>query len=214
MPRFPVKIKICGMTNRRDAELAARLGADAVGFIFYKKSPRYISEKAAREIAAVLPPFVARVGVFVDETAERINRIVACCRLDYAQLHGEEPPEFCRQIACKTIKAVRVRDSGSLAGLEKYRVDGFLLDAFSAKGLGGTGETFDWKLARAAKRRGPIILAGGLTPENVADAIRRTQPHGVDVCSGVEKSPGKKDAAKLKKFIAAAREGMFMRRIA
>lgn len=208
MPRFLVKIKVCGMTNWRDAEWAARLGADAIGFIFYKKSPRHVSEKTVKAIVADLPPFVGRVGVFVNETVERINRIVENCRLDYVQLHGEESPEFCRKIACKVIKAVRVRDSRSLAGLGKYTVSGFLLDAFSVKGQGGTGEVFDWKLVASAKRYGPIILAGGLTPENVVAAIQRVQPYGVDVCSGVEKTPGKKHPAKVKEFIGAVRESL------
>ncbi|MFQ5716543.1 MAG: phosphoribosylanthranilate isomerase [Nitrospinales bacterium] len=209
MPKVqsPVKIKICGITNLEDALLAVKWGADAVGFIFYKKSPRRISERTAKSIVPQLPPFVSRVGVFVDESSDRINRIVRNCRLDYAQLHGDESPGFCRKINCKVIKAVRLKNSKSLDGLSTYKVDGFLLDAFSPDMRGGTGQTCNWTLARKAKNLGPIILAGGLNPSNVADAILKTRPHGIDVCSGVEKSPGKKDPAKIKAFFNAVRTG-------
>ncbi len=197
----PVKVKICGMTNYGDAMMAAEFGADAVGFIFYKKSPRYVSEKTVKNI--ILPPFVSRVGVFVNEDADRINRIADSCKLDLIQLHGDESPAFCKKIKRKVIKAVRLRGSKSLELLSKYMVEGFLLDAYEENIPGGTGKTCDWSLVRRAKKFGPIILAGGLSPSNVENAILRVQPYGVDVCSGVERAPGKKDRSKVRDFIQA-----------
>lgn len=183
--------------------MAAEFGADAVGFIFYNKSPRCVSENTVKSI--VLPPFVSRVGVFVNETADRINRIAESCRLDTIQLHGDESPAFCKEIKRKVIKAVRLRNAGSIEMLSEYNVDGFLLDSYEENIPGGTGKTCDWNLVRRAKKYGPIILAGGLDPSNVENAIRKVQPYGVDVCSGVEKVPGKKDLAKVRDFIKAAR---------
>jgi len=201
----PVKIKVCGMTQLKDVLTAVDCGADAVGFIFYQKSPRHVNESTVKKIVTHLPPFVSRVGVFVNETAERINRLAKVCGLDAVQLHGDESPAFCRKIKVPVIKAFRVENAESLASLSKYRVNGFLLDAFDEKQWGGTGQTFDWKWARGAKKYGPVILAGGLTPVNVADAVRRVQPYGLDVCSGVEKSPGKKDPRKIRAFFKAVR---------
>lgn len=202
----PVKVKICGMTSQADAMMAAEFGADAVGFIFYRKSPRYVSEKTVKNI--VLPPFVNRVGVFVNEDADRINRIADSCQLDLIQLHGDESPAFCKKIKRKVIKAVRLRDAKSIERMAKYDVEGFLLDAYEENIPGGTGKTCDWSLVRRAKKFGPIILAGGLKPSNVEDAIRKVQPYGVDVCSGVEKVPGKKDRSKVRDFIQAARNSV------
>ena len=201
----PVKIKVCGMTQLDDVLTAVDCGADAVGFIFYKKSPRHVNESTVKKIVVHLPPFVNRVGVFVNETAERINRLVEVCGLDAVQLHGDESPAFCRRIKVPVIKAFRMKNAESLASLSKYRVNGFLLDTFDEEQWGGTGQTFDWKWARGAKRYGSVILAGGLTPVNVASAVRRVQPYGVDVCSGVEKSPGKKDPRKIRAFFKAVR---------
>ena len=201
----PVKIKVCGMTQLDDVLTAVDCGADAVGFIFYKKSPRHVNESTVKKIVAHLPPFVNRVGVFVNETAERINRLVEVCGLDAVQLHGDESPAFCRRIKVPVIKAFRMKNAESLASLSKYRVNGFLLDTFDEEQWGGTGRTFDWKWARGAKKYGSVILAGGLTPVNVASAVRRVQPYGVDVCSGVEKSPGKKDPRKIRAFFKAVR---------
>lgn len=201
----PVKIKVCGMTQLDDVLTAVDCGADAVGFIFYKKSPRHVNESTVKKIVAHLPPFVNRVGVFVNETAERINRLVEVCGLDAVQLHGDESPAFCRRIKVPVIKAFRMKNAESLASLSKYRVNGFLLDTFDEEQWGGTGQTFDWKWARGAKKYGSVILAGGLTPVNVASAVRRVQPYGVDVCSGVEKSPGKKDPRKIRAFFKAVR---------
>lgn len=193
------------MTNLKDALSAVESGADAVGFIFYKKSPRFVSEKDAKKIAAALPPFVNRVGVFVNETVERIERISKSCRLDTIQLHGDESPAFCRKIGGKVIKAIRVKNSQSIRSMAAYPVDGFLLDAYNEKTRGGTGETFDWSLVRQAKKFGPILLAGGLAASNVREAIKKARPYAVDVCSGVEKSPGKKDPKKIAAFVRAVR---------
>jgi len=200
-----VSIKICGITNLEDALLAAELGADALGFIFYPPSPRSIEPDAARDIIAKLPPFVSTVGVFVDEDAALIKELAASVGLDWLQLHGKETPEYCRTLGRRVIKSFRIRDENSLASLAAYRgaVQAMLLDTYKKGQVGGTGETFDWDLARRARQYGPIILAGGLTPENVAQAIAIAQPQAVDVASGVEAAPGKKDPEKLRAFFAA-----------
>lgn len=204
-PNPPVKVKVCGTTRLEDALQAVECGADAIGFIFYRKSPRYVTAKTAKDICSKLPPFVNRVGVFVNETVETVNRIADRCGLDAVQLHGDESPAFCRKIRHRVIKAVRVKDAGSLKGLSRYPVDGFLLDTYKEDQRGGTGEVFDWDLARRAKKHGPIIIAGGLNPGNVKAAIQKAQPYGVDVSSGVEQSPGKKDPKKIKAFLKAVR---------
>ena len=196
-----VKVKICGMTNLNDVKVAVDGGVDAVGFIFYKKSPRSVTIKTVKEIVIELPPFVDAVGVFVDETAEQINKIADRCNLDRVQLHGNESPAFCKKIRRRVIKAIRVKDIQSLKKLSDYPVSSFLLDTFSEDQYGGTGRVFDWNLAYPAKKYGPIILAGGLTPNNVRQAIQRIQPYGVDVCSGVESQPGIKDHKKMQTFL-------------
>ena len=196
-----VKVKICGMTNLKDVKVAVDGGVDAVGFIFYKKSPRSVTMQAVREIVLELPPFVDSVGVFVNETAEQINKIADHCKLDRVQLHGDESPAFCKKIRRRVIKAIRVKDIQSLKKLSDYPVSSFLLDTFSEDQYGGTGKVFDWNLAYPAKKYGPIILAGGLTPINVHQAIQRIQPYGVDVCSGVESQPGIKDHKKMKAYL-------------
>jgi phosphoribosylanthranilate isomerase len=201
----PVKVKVCGTTRLKDALLAVECGADAIGFIFYKKSPRCVTAKTAKEICSKLPPFVQRVGVFVNETAEKINRIADRCGLDAVQLHGDESPAFCKKIRHRVIKAVRVKDPGSLKDLSRYPVDGFLLDTYKEDQWGGTGKVFDWELAARAKKYGPVIIAGGLNPRNVKVAIQKVKPYGVDVSSGVEQSPGKKDPKKVKAFLKAVR---------
>lgn len=206
-PKRPVKVKVCGTTRLKDALWAVECGADAIGFIFYKKSPRSVTPKTAKEICSKLPPFVNRVGVFVNETAEKINRIVERCGLNVVQLHGDESPAFCRKIKTRVVKAVRVKDSASLKELSKYEVDGFLLDTYKPDQWGGTGKVFDWELAERANKYGPVIIAGGLKPRNVKAAIKKVQPYGVDVSSGVEESPGKKDPKKVKAFLKAVREG-------
>lgn len=200
-----VRVKICGMTRFEDAIKAVELGADAVGFIFYKKSPRGVALAQAKTIIKELPPFVHRVGVFVNESAERIHSFVEKLGLDLVQLHGDESPADCRKIKARVLKAIRVEDSSSLKRLNQYQVDGFLLDTFHLDAYGGTGQVFDWKLAKQAGRFGRIIVAGGLNAGNVIEAIQKARPYGIDVCSGVEKTPGIKDHKKMRAFIDAAR---------
>ena len=202
-----VKVKVCGMTSLKDALNAVEGGADAVGFIFYKKSPRSVTMKTVREIALELPPFVDTVGVFVDETAEQINKIADYCNLDIIQLHGNESPTFCKKIRRKVIKAFRIKDMQSVKKLSSFQVSGFLLDTFSENLHGGTGKVFDWNLALPAKKFGPVIMAGGLTPNNVQQAVRQIRPYGVDVCSGVESEPGIKDHKKVRAFLNNAKAG-------
>ncbi len=201
-----IKVKICGTTSLKDALLAVDSGADAVGFIFYKKSPRYIPQREAKEVIAQLPPFIETVGVFVNDTSDKVNRIAEQCRLTAVQLHGDETPAFCRRIKRRVIKALRVQDADSLKGMLNYDVSGFLLDSYSDESRGGTGKIFDWNLALRAKKQGPVILAGGLNPYNVYTAIHRVKPYGVDVCSGVEKSPGIKDSRKIDEFVKSVRK--------
>ena len=207
MANLQIKVKICGMTQLKDALFAVEQGVDAVGFIFYKKSPRAVTMKTVREIITKLPPLVDTVGVFVNESAERLNKIADYCGLDLVQLHGEESPAFCRKIHRRVIKAFRVKDLQSIKQLEKFPVSGFLLDTFSDDLHGGTGKTFDWNLALPVKKMGPVILAGGLTPRNILQAVRQVRPYGVDVCSGVEKSPGIKDLEKVRVFLKNIRSG-------
>ena len=202
-----VKVKVCGMTSLKDALVAVEGGADAVGFIFYKKSPRSVTMKTVREIVLELPPFVDTVGVFVDETAEQINKIADYCNLDIIQLHGNESPTFCKKIRRKVIKAFRIKDMQSVKKLSSFQVSGFLLDTFSENLHGGTGKVFDWNLALPAKKFGPVIMAGGLTPNNVQQAVRQIRPYGVDVCSGVESEPGIKDHKKVRAFLKNANAG-------
>ncbi len=199
------KVKICGITNLEDALFAVDAGTDALGFVFYPQSPRYITPDRAREIVLRLPPFVAKVGVFVNEEMDRVKEIMAYCHLDYAQLHGDETPEQVAALAPRAIKAVRVRSAADVEQLSAYRAAAYLLDAYHPTKPGGTGETWDWGLAVAAKRYGPIILAGGLTPDNVTDAIARVHPYAVDVSSGVEAAPGIKDRQRVRRFITAAK---------
>ena len=202
-----VKVKVCGMTSLKDALVAVEGGADAVGFIFYKKSPRSVTMKTVREIVLELPPFVDTVGVFVDETAEQVNKIADYCNLDIIQLHGNESPTFCKKIRRKVIKAFRIKDMQSVKKISNFQVSGFLLDTFSENLHGGTGKVFDWNLALPAKKFGPVIMAGGLTPNNVQQAVRQIRPYGVDVCSGVESEPGIKDHKKVRAFLKNANAG-------
>ena len=186
------RVKICGITRIEDALLATELGAHAIGLVF-AESPRRISPERAADIVRHLPPFVSAIGVFVNEEADRVRRIVEQCGLSAVQLHGDETPEYARGLAeVKVIKAVRVRDRSSFDGVDGYQVSAFLLDTYSKKARGGTGETFNWELARDAELPAPLILSGGLNPENIGEAIRTVRPYGVDVSSGVESEPGKK----------------------
>jgi phosphoribosylanthranilate isomerase len=201
-----VKVKICGITSGTDALMAASAGADAIGLNFYRPSPRYIDPDRALAIRLALPPFVAAVGVFVDEEVDRVREIMDHCRLDYAQLHGRESPRRVAQLkGCRIIKAIRIRSEDDLRELERYRVDAFLLDTYVKGEPGGTGQSFDWDVARAAASRAKVILAGGLTPDNVAQAVAAGRPYAVDVASGVESEPGKKDRKLVNHFVRAAK---------
>jgi phosphoribosylanthranilate isomerase len=201
-----VKVKICGITNPADGLAAAEAGADLIGLMFYTGSPRCVSLDAAEGIALALPLSVVRVGVFVNPTAESVREAITRCGLNLLQFHGDEPSEFCTRFGVMSMKAFRIQDAESLRVLPNYLTDAWLLDAYAPDRLGGTGETFNWDLALEARKFGkPVFLAGGLTPENVAEAVRQAQPFGVDVSSGVESAPGRKDAAKVRAFIAAAK---------
>jgi len=201
-------VKICGITNLADGQMAVEAGADALGFIFHPPSPRFIEPAAAAAIARQLPPHIVKVGVFVNAPDDLVVNTATACGLSLLQFHGDEPPEYCLQFGLMSMKAFRVRDAASLAALPRYATDAWLLDAYSPDQLGGTGTAFNWDLAIEAKKFGRlIVLAGGLSPENVAEAVRRVQPFGVDVSSGVEQSPGRKDPAKVRAFIQAAKSG-------
>lgn len=201
-----VTVKICGITNVADGLAAAEAGADALGFVFCEESPRRVSLSTAAEIVNRLPPFIVRVGVFVNAPEELVIRAIGACGLNLLQFHGQESPEYCLQFGVMSMKAFRIRGAESLDALEKYATEAWLLDAYTPGRLGGTGERFDWDLAVQARARGrPIFLAGGLTPENVAEAVLHVRPYGVDVSSGVEANPGKKDHGRVRAFIAAAK---------
>ena len=203
-----VIVKICGITNVADGKAAVEAGADALGFVFYKSSPRQVSIESAAVIIRELPPFIVRVGVFVDAPEDLVVRAIGECGLNLLQFHGEEPPDYCLQFGLMSMKAFRVRDRASLEGLSRYPTDAWLLDAYAPDLVGGTGHTFNWDLAVEAQRLGrPIFLAGGLTAENVAEAVRRVRPYAVDVSSGVEAEPGRKDHAKVRAFVEAAKGG-------
>jgi phosphoribosylanthranilate isomerase len=200
-----VRVKICGITTRDDALMAVEAGADALGFVFFKKSLRCVSPQKAASIIRDLPPFVQTVGLFVNEEADQVNWTADFCGLDLVQLHGEEDPQFCLGIDRRVIKAFRVKDAASLAGIRRYQVAGHLLDAWSPLSHGGTGQTFDWDLAQDAGLVNHLILAGGLNPDNIADAVRVVSPYAVDVSSGVESVPGRKDPEKVRAFIRHAK---------
>ena len=202
-----VRIKICGITNEEDALIAAKLGADAIGFIF-APSPRQIAPERAKEIVGILPPLVQTVGVFVDEEPEKVARAASFCHLDVLQFHGRESPAYCRRFDSRVIKGVRMRSREDLDAFAEYSevVDGFLLDTYVPNQHGGTGQTFDWSLALEAKKYGRVILAGGLNPENVAAAIERVKPYAVDASSGLEKKPGIKDHGKMARFMENVNE--------
>jgi phosphoribosylanthranilate isomerase len=204
MPR----INICGITRESDAHYAASLGVDAVGFVL-AESPRRIEPPTVQKICLSLPPFVTTVGVFVDMDLDALREIAGLCRLNWVQLHGNESPDYCKALGLKVLKAIRVKDMQSIETMAMYRdcVKGFVLDAYVKGQQGGTGKSFDWSLANEAKKYGPIILSGGLTPEHVREAIRMVEPYGVDVSSGVESAPGIKDRDKMRRFVEQVRYG-------
>ena len=202
-----VKVKVCGITSPEDARVAADAGADAVGLVF-AESPRRIGMERAREIAAALPEGILRVGVFVDAEPEEVLRISRQVGLDYAQLHGDENPETVAAIrdgGVGVIKALRVRDTASLREMVRYDADYILLDAYSEKVRGGTGTRFDWALAKAVRGYANILVSGGLSPENVREAIAFFEPYGVDASSCLEDSPGKKNGERVRRFVGAAK---------
>jgi len=204
-----IKVKICGITNAADAAAAVEAGADALGFVFYAKSPRCVEAPLVKRLVAGLPPFVLPVGVFVNEDAKRVCDLMDECGLALAQLHGDETAAYCESVGRPVLKAFRLRGPSSLLSLAEFKgragVRGFVVDAFSEAAYGGTGETTDWALAADVAKHAPVLLAGGLTAENVGEAIRKVGPYGVDVSSGVEARPGKKDHVKVQAFIRAAR---------
>jgi phosphoribosylanthranilate isomerase len=202
-------IKICGITNAGDALAAVEAGADLLGFNFYLKSPRYVSPREARRIVEGLPESVARVGVFVNEAEpETIARAISEAGVGAAQLHGDETPEFCAElVGISVIKALRVGRGFSAEQASRYKTGALLLDAYAEDAWGGTGRTFDWSVARRTREVvAKLFLAGGLTPENVADAVKAVRPFAVDVCSGVETSPGRKSFRLMRSFVEAVRE--------
>ncbi|MFI5339976.1 MAG: phosphoribosylanthranilate isomerase [Candidatus Methylomirabilales bacterium] len=200
------RVKVCGITSAEDAAAAVEAGADALGFVFVPGTPRLVHLDVAERIVKDLPPFVTTVGVFVDQSLEDILRIADRCRLRAVQLHGNEPEAFSRRIPFTVIKAIRVRDAQDLRPIGTYPAHAFLLDAFVEGQAGGTGTPISWELARQAVGKAPIILSGGLKSETVTQAVRTVRPYGVDVSSGVERSPGRKDHKKVREFIAAVRE--------
>jgi phosphoribosylanthranilate isomerase len=203
----PIAVKICGITCYEDAVLAIDWGATALGFNFYPRSSRYISPAVAQSIARRLPPLTNLVGVFVNESQGAIQEIATSVKLGAVQLHGDESATDCQMVAetvGRVIKALRVTENFDPASVASYPVNAILLDSYSAQAFGGTGAKFDWRLANAAKVYTPyLILAGGLTPQNVVAAIKGVHPQAVDVCSGVEASPGRKDPQKLREFMLA-----------
>lgn len=204
-----MKAKICGITVLDDALCAVHAGADALGFIFWSPSPRCVEPDAVRLLGEMLPPFVMKVGVFVDASVDEVKRTVDRAHLDAAQLHGHESPDVCAAVRrrCRVFKAFRMKDESVLPQMKQYDVDAFLLDSFVEGKPGGTGRTFNWDLALRAKEIGrPVILSGGLTPANVGEAVQKVKPYAVDVSSGVESSPGKKDHDMVRAFLQAVKE--------
>jgi phosphoribosylanthranilate isomerase len=205
-----VKVKICGITSWTDARGAIEAGADILGFNFYAPSPRYIAPEKARRIVRRIPKKISTVGIFVNEREEEILKIARLVGLDAIQLHGDEPGAVVERLSRRfpVIKAVRVARPFRASRLQQFRrANALLLDGFDRSLYGGTGRTFDWQIARRAKHYGKVFLSGGLTPENVAEAIRAVRPYAVDVCSGVEARPGKKDRTRMKAFVNGVKNG-------
>ena len=203
------KVKICGITNLKDAKCCVEAGADFLGFVFYKKSKRYLRPLSVKKIIEKLPKTVLKVGVFVNQTPAEVKKIAEICSLDLLQFHGDESPDYLKSFkACKTIKAFRLKERFSVTELKRYRQTLFLFDTFKKEAFGGTGEAFDWDLLKPLKKmKTPFLVSGGLTPKNVGELISHIQPFAVDVSSGVEKAPGKKDKKLIKNFINAVKRG-------
>jgi phosphoribosylanthranilate isomerase len=210
MGEMSTKVKICGVTNLGDAELAVSFGAWAIGLVFYPESPRRCEDEVAAEIGTALKRRTEVVGVFVNAPLEEVVASVEGASLTMIQLHGDEGPLYCqeagRRTGAKVIKAARIRDSAQIRALSAYKTDYHLLDTFVPGRPGGTGQRFDWSLAAEHPREPPILLSGGIRPENVAEAVTLVRPFAIDVASGVESSPGRKDPEKLKAFFRAAHE--------
>lgn len=202
-----VRIKVCGITNLEDALISFFAGADAIGFVFYKKSPRYILPYKAANISRILPKKIKRVGVFVNEKVPNVKKIAQLCGLDMLQFHGQESPEYCQKFkGYQVIKAFRINKPEDLAGVSEYRTFAYLFDSFSQSKLGGTGNKFNWKiLAQAVRMKPSVFVSGGLTALNVGEAVKLLKPDWVDVSSSLEIKPGKKDQRKIQKFMRAAR---------
>ncbi len=195
-----VKVKICGITNYEDAVTAVNMGADLLGFNFYSKSPRFVPPEKALEIINKLPAFIDTAGVFVNESIEQIRETTELCQLNWVQLHGDESPEFCKEFLShnvKVMKALRIKDKEDIEKADSYFTDAILLDAFNPEKYGGTGLTFDWNIIGHIGKR--IFLAGGINPDNAAEAVE-LGVYGIDVCSGIESEPGKKDHKKMRKL--------------
>ncbi|MDD4900105.1 MAG: phosphoribosylanthranilate isomerase [Candidatus Omnitrophica bacterium] len=202
-----VRVKICGITNVEDARVAVAAGCDALGFLFYRNSPRYISVADAKEIIKDIPKDIIKIGVFVDAKEKTIKQIAKACCLDILQFHGSESPEFCKKFKnYKVIKVFRVKNQAGLKDVSKYKVFGFLFDTFSQAKLGGTGKKFNWNLlTQLGDLKESIFLSGGLNAKNVQAAIKAVHPAWVDASSSLESKPGKKDHKRVKRFIAAAK---------
>jgi len=195
-----VKVKICGITNYEDAAAAMDMGADLLGFNFYPKSPRFVPPEKAMQIINKLPGFIDIAGVFVNDSLENIQKTISLCRLDWVQLHGDESPQFCRSflsLNVKTMKALRVKDQNDIEQAENFFTDAILLDAFHPENYGGTGMSFDWNIVGHIGKR--VFLAGGINPDNAASAVK-LGVYGIDICSGIEAAPGKKDHKKMRKL--------------
>ena len=199
-----MKVKFCGFTNQQDVDDAVNLGVDALGFIFYDKSPRYVSADVVQELVYFLPPFVTTVGVFVNHDLDFVNKVVKQCNLDFVQLHGDESPDYCMKVKGKIIKAVRVSSAADLTQIAKYQglVSSIILDTKIDGVYGGTGKSFDWGIALSAKQYDvPIILSGGVAAENLSKAIDIVNPYAIDLVSSIEAEPGKKDYNKMKEIL-------------
>jgi phosphoribosylanthranilate isomerase len=201
------RIKICGITNVDDALCAARLGADALGFIFYPGSKRYIEPEKAASVISKLPPYITTVGVFVNQGAEDIGAVKERTSIDIVQLHGDETPEFCGSLPYRAVKALRLKERSDVHKVELYPVQAILFDKYSDEAYGGTGERFEWVWLRDLNTSKNVILSGGLGPDNVAEAIQTVKPYAVDVSTGEEDAPGRKSEEKMRKFIEAVKLG-------
>ncbi|MCU0651671.1 MAG: phosphoribosylanthranilate isomerase [Candidatus Omnitrophica bacterium] len=203
-----IKVKICGITNSADAQVSVKAGCDALGFIFYKKSPRYISPGEACTIIKKIPSRIIKIGVFVNNKEDYIKRIAKLCRLDMLQFHGNESARFCASFRdYKIIKTFRIKDKSSLKNILKYKLFAYLFDTYVKSKIGGTGKVFNWKLVRHIKGlTRPVFLSGGLNAENVNRAVAVVSPEWVDASSSLEASPGKKDHKKVKQFIKVAKK--------